>query len=95
MRCELKPHLHGHTFWSALRAVRLHGDMRIEMVQRAICLLTPLPSTLVHALNLFIATARPLVLLRTGDRDEGVDLGKRMRILFCTRLSNGIEGKEE
>ena len=48
--------------------------MGIEMVQRAISLLASIPSTLVHALDLFVTSARALVLLGTGDRDEGVDL---------------------
>ena len=59
-----------HTFRSALCAVRLHGNMRIQMVKRAICLFTAIPSALVHALNLLITPARPLVLLSARNRDE-------------------------
>lgn len=75
--------------------MRLHRDMGIQMIERAICLLTPLPSTLVHALNLFIAPARSLMLLGAGDRDERINLGKRMRILLGTRLSTGGKKKRK
>lgn len=53
----------------------LHGDMRVEMIQCAIRLLTPLPPALVHSLDLFIAATWALMLLSTGDRNKGVDLG--------------------
>lgn len=68
-----------HTFRSALLAVRLHGDMGIEMVQCAICLLASVPSALVHPLDLFVSATRTLVLLSTGDWDEGVDLDRRIK----------------
>ena len=55
--------------------------MRIQVVERAICLLAPIPPALVHSLDFFIATTWPLVLLSTRNRDEGIDLGKRVRIL--------------
>ena len=51
------------------------------MVERAICLFAPVPPTLVHPLDFFIATTWALVLLSTRNRDKGVDLGKRVRIL--------------
>lgn len=54
-------------------AVRLHSNVRIQMVQRAICLFTTIPSALVHALNLFISSTRTLVLLRTRNRNKRVN----------------------
>jgi hypothetical protein len=63
-----------HTFRSALRPVRLHGDVRVEVVQRTVGLLAAVPPTLVHALDLFVASAGALVLLGPGDGDEGVNL---------------------
>lgn len=44
------------------------------MVQRAIRLLAPIPTALVHALDLFIPSSRPLMLLRARNRYEGVHL---------------------
>lgn len=51
-------------FWCSLCAVRLHRDVRVKVVQSTICLLAAVPATLVHALNLFVASTRSLVLLR-------------------------------
>jgi len=70
-------------------AVRLHGDMGIEMIQCAISLLASVPSTLVHALDLFISSTRALVLLGTGNRNEGVDL--RGKVLLANEQLQGIE----
>jgi hypothetical protein len=54
--------------------MRLHGDMRVQVIERAICLLTTLPTTLVHSFDFFISTAGALVLLGTGNGNEGIDL---------------------
>ena len=54
--------------------MRLHGDVRVQVVEGTICLLAAVPAALVHALNLLIATTGPLVLLCTRDGNEGVDL---------------------
>jgi hypothetical protein len=48
--------------------------MRVQVIERAICLLTTLPTTLVHSFDFFISTAGALVLLGTGNRNEGIDL---------------------
>jgi hypothetical protein len=64
-----------HTFWSAFLAVRLHGNMGIQVIKCAIGLLAAIPSTFIHALNFFITSPWAFVLLRAGDRDEGVYLG--------------------
>ena len=58
----------------------LHGDMGIQMVQCSVSLLASIISTLVHALNLFVAAARALMLLGTGNGNEGVNLRKRMSL---------------
>lgn len=71
----------GLAFWGAFGSVGLHRHMRIQMVQRAVSLLATLPSTFVHALDLFIATTGSLVLLSAGDWHERVDLRERMWIL--------------
>lgn len=70
-----------HTFRCALLPMRLHGDMRIQMIQGTIRLLTSLPPALVHSLDFFVAATRALVLLGTRNRDKGIDLGQRVRIL--------------
>jgi hypothetical protein len=62
-----------HTFRSALLTMRLHRDVRVQMIERAIGLLAPVPATLVHALDLFIAPTRSLMLLRAWNRYERVD----------------------
>lgn len=46
------------------------------MIQSAVGLLTSIPTAFVHALNLLITSARPLMLLGTGDGHEAVDLSK-------------------
>jgi len=66
--------MRAHTFRSSLLAVRLHGDVGIEMVQSAISLLTTVPSALVHALDFFVSSAGTLVLLGARNGDEGVNL---------------------
>lgn len=52
-------------FGGAFCAMRLHSNMGIQVVQRAICLFTAIPSALIHALNLLISTTWTLVLLCT------------------------------
>lgn len=59
-----------HTFRSALGSMRLHGNVRVQVVQCTICLFTAIPSTLVHTLDFLIPTTGSLVLLRTGNRNE-------------------------
>ena len=59
-----------HTFRSALGAVRLHGHMGIEMIQGSVSLFTPIPSALVHALDLLVSSSRALVLLGTWNGDK-------------------------
>ena len=67
--------------------------MRVQMVQCTICLLASLPPTFVHAFNLFVAATRALVLLSAGNRNKGVDLRKRVRILFQgLSQTDGVEG---
>ena len=58
--------------------MRLHGDMGVEVVQCAISLLTAIPSTLIHTLDFFVSSTRALVLLGTGNGNEGVDLRQMM-----------------
>ena len=62
------------TFGSSLEAMGLHGHVRIQMIQRAICFFAVRPTTLVHPLDFFISTAGSLMLLRAWDRDKGVHL---------------------
>ena len=54
--------------------MRLHGHMRIQMVECTVSLLATVPSTLVHSLNFLKAPARPLMLSGAGDRDERINL---------------------
>lgn len=67
----------GRTFGHPLRAMRLHSDMGVQMVQCAVGLLAAVPAALVHALDLLIASARSLVLLRTRNGHKAVDLRGR------------------
>ena len=62
--------------------MRLHCDMRVQVVQCTVCLLASLPPTLVHSFNLFVAATRALVLLSTRNRNKRIDLRKWVRILF-------------
>lgn len=62
------------TFWSALGAMGLHRDMRVQVIQGAVCLLAALESTFVHAFDFLVAASRALMLLGTGDRNERVYL---------------------
>ena len=62
------------TFGSSLGAVGLHGHVRIQMVERAVCLFAAIPPTFVHSFNFLISAARSLMLLCAGNRDKGVDL---------------------
>lgn len=64
------------TFGSSLLAVRLHGDVGVEMVQSAIGLFATIPAALVHALNLLVPSSGTLVLLRAGNGHKGVNLLK-------------------
>lgn len=61
--------------------MRLHGYMRIQMVQRAIRLLTALPPALIHTFNLLITATRSLMLLGPGDWHKRIDLGEGVGIL--------------
>ena len=81
------------TFRCTLLAMRLHGNMRVQVVQCTVCLLASLPSTFVHTFNFFVAATRALVLLSTWNGNKGVDLRKRVRILFqCLSQADGVEG---
>jgi len=64
----------------------LHGDMSIEVVQRAVSLLAAIPTTLVHALNFLVTSTGSLVLLGTRDRNERVYLVAK---LVRTSLGRG------
>ena len=72
------------TLRCSLLAMRLHGDVSIQMVQCTVGLFTAVPSTLVHALDLFISTSRSLVLLRAWNRYERVDLRRVRTIVYQT-----------
>lgn len=54
--------------------MRLHGDVRIQMVECTISLLAAIPSTLVHALDFLEAPTWSLVLRGTGDRNKRINL---------------------
>ena len=60
------------TFWRSLWTMRLHSDVRIQMVQGAVSLFTTIPSAFVHPLDLFVSPSRTLVLLRARNRDERI-----------------------
>ena len=74
--CALLIMRYNLTFWGALRSMRLHCDVSIQVVQGAVGLLATVPSALVHALNLLVSATWTLVLLGTWNWDEGVDLAQ-------------------
>lgn len=57
---------------AALRAVLLHGDMGIEVIECAICLGTVWPTALVEAFNFVVAATRTLLDRVAGQGNEGV-----------------------
>lgn len=65
-------------FWSSLRAVRLHCDVSVQMVESAVGLLAAIPAALVHTLNLLVAATGALMLLSTWDGDERIDGRERV-----------------
>ena len=69
------------TFGSSLGAVRLHGDVRVQVVQSAIRLFTTVPAAFVHALNFFISSTWSLVLLCARNGDKGIDGRQRVSAL--------------
>lgn len=69
------------TFGCALLTMSLHRHMCIQMVQCPVRLFAPIPTALVHSLDLFISPARSLVLLRTRDGYERINGRKWMAAL--------------
>lgn len=57
-------------FGSSLGAVRLHGDVRVQVVQSTIRLFTTVPAALVHALDFFVSPTWSLVLLCARNGNE-------------------------
>jgi hypothetical protein len=53
--------------------MRLHRNVRIQMVKSPIRLLAAVPPALVHSLDFFIAPPWALVLLRAWNWDKRVD----------------------
>ena len=66
------------TFWSPFLPVRLHGHVRVQVVERSVSLLASLMPAFVHALDFFVATTGAFVLLRSRNRNEGVHLRQRV-----------------
>lgn len=87
MRQETMVRYSQRTFGSSLLSMRLHGDVGIEMVQSAVGLFATVPATLVHALNLLVSSSRTLMLLRSGDGHERVNLWKIKFALANARCS--------
>ena len=54
--------------------MRLHRNMRVQVIESAVGLFAAIPAALVHALDFFISSSRSFVLLRTRNRNERVDL---------------------
>lgn len=61
--------------------MRLHRDMRIQVIKSTIRFLTTLVPAFVHALDFFISTTRSFMLLRSWNRNERVHLRERVGIL--------------
>lgn len=50
--------------------MRLHRDMRVQVVEGSVGLLTAVPAAHVDSLDLLVASARALVLQGAGDGDK-------------------------
>jgi hypothetical protein len=68
--------------------MRLHRHVSVQVVQCTISLLAAVPTTLVHALDFFIAPSGTFVLLRARDWHERVYGGERVAALEKTRQSS-------
>jgi len=68
--------------------MRLHCHVSVQVVQCTISLLAAVPTTLVHALDFFIAPSGTLVLLRARNRHERVYGRERVAALEKTRQSS-------
>jgi len=77
-------------FWCSLGSVRLHRNVSIQVVERAVGLFASVPATLVHALNLFITPPWALVLLCTGYWNEGIYGGHWVSALEVNDTSTQI-----
>lgn len=66
--------------------MRLHCDVRVQMVKCAIGLFASVPTTFVHALNFFISSTRSFVLLRTRNGNERVHSRERMSALYASSV---------
>lgn len=62
----------------------LHRNVRVQVVESTVGLLTTVPAALVHALDFLISATWALVLLRARDGHKTVDL----RVIVLVR--NGI-----
>lgn len=58
--------LSGHTFWSPLLSMFLHADVRIQVIQRSVRLVTPLESTQIQPFNLIKLPSRSFLVRRPG-----------------------------
>lgn len=70
------------TLGNALLAMRLHGDVGVQVVESAVSLLATVPATLVHALDLLVPTARSFMLLSAGDGDKAVNLHRMAMLAY-------------
>jgi len=68
--------------------MRLHSHVSVQVVQSTISLLAAVPTTLVHALDFFVAPPGTLVLLCARNGHERVNGGERVAALEKTRQPN-------
>jgi hypothetical protein len=76
------------TVGSSLLSMRLHRDMRVEMVQGTVSLFTAIPPAFVHALDFFIPPAGSLMLLGPRNWDKRIDLQAENHVLIEKGLPN-------
>lgn len=67
------------TLRNTFLAVRLHGDVGIQVVQGTVGLLAAVPTAFVHTFDLLITSTGPFVLLGARDRYEAEDLDAQTR----------------
>lgn len=61
--------------------MRLHRNVRVQVVECAVCLLAAIPAALIHTLDFFISTTRTLMLLGARNWNKAVNL-------IVTQLAN-------
>ena len=66
--------------------MRLHGNVRVQMIECSISFLASLMPAFVHALDFFVPTTGTFVLLRSRNGNKGIHLGEWMWWTLLTKV---------